>query len=62
MRIFISAGEPSGDIHGANLIRSLRQARPDIESSFVMPVGSALSVHGGPGTLLVGIQELDRQT
>ena len=31
MRIFISAGEPSGDLHGANLIRSLRQQRPDIE-------------------------------
>ena len=23
MRIFISAGEPSGDLHGANLIRAL---------------------------------------
>jgi lipid-A-disaccharide synthase len=31
MRIFISAGEPSGDIHGANLIRELRRLRPDLE-------------------------------
>jgi lipid-A-disaccharide synthase len=31
MRIFISAGEPSGDIHGANLIRELRARRPDLE-------------------------------
>lgn len=31
MRIFISAGEPSGDLHGANLIRSLRQSHPDVE-------------------------------
>jgi lipid-A-disaccharide synthase len=31
MRIFISAGEPSGDLHGANLIRSLQRARPDVE-------------------------------
>ena len=31
MRIFFSAGEPSGDLHGANLIRALRQARPDVE-------------------------------
>lgn len=31
MRIFISAGEPSGDLHGANLIQSLRQAHPGIE-------------------------------
>jgi lipid-A-disaccharide synthase len=31
MHIFISAGEPSGDLHGANLVQSLRQLRPDIE-------------------------------
>lgn len=31
MRIFISAGEPSGDLHGANLIQALRRLRPDIE-------------------------------
>jgi lipid-A-disaccharide synthase len=30
MRLFVSAGEPSGDLHGANLIRSLRALRPDI--------------------------------
>lgn len=31
MRIFFSVGEPSGDLHGANLIRRLRERRPDIE-------------------------------
>jgi lipid-A-disaccharide synthase len=31
VRLFISAGEPSGDLHGANLIRALRRLRPDIE-------------------------------
>jgi lipid-A-disaccharide synthase len=31
MRIFFSAGEPSGDLHGANLIRQLREAQPDVE-------------------------------
>jgi lipid-A-disaccharide synthase len=29
MQFFISAGEPSGDLHAANLIRSLRQRFPD---------------------------------
>jgi lipid-A-disaccharide synthase len=29
MRIFISAGEPSGDLHAANLVRSLRTRFPD---------------------------------
>jgi lipid-A-disaccharide synthase len=31
MRIFLSAGEPSGDLHAANLIRSLRARRPDAQ-------------------------------
>ena len=31
MRIFLSAGEPSGDLHAANLIRSLRRRWPDAE-------------------------------
>jgi lipid-A-disaccharide synthase len=31
MRIFISAGEPSGDLHAANLIRALRKWFPDAE-------------------------------
>ncbi len=31
MRIFFSVGEPSGDLHGSNLIRRLKSQRPDIE-------------------------------
>ncbi len=31
MRIFLSAGEPSGDLHAANLIHSLRKRWPDAE-------------------------------
>jgi len=31
MRLFISAGEPSGDLHGANLIHALRQRQPGLE-------------------------------
>jgi lipid-A-disaccharide synthase len=31
MRIFISAGEPSGDLHGANLVRALQQQCSDLE-------------------------------
>src|SRR5262245_25042629 len=31
MRLFLSAGEPSGDLHGANLIRRLRERYPDVE-------------------------------
>jgi lipid-A-disaccharide synthase len=31
MRIFLCAGEPSGDLHGSNLIHALRSRRPDLE-------------------------------
>lgn len=31
MRLFISAGEPSGDLHAANLVRSIRARRPEAE-------------------------------
>src|SRR4029434_3712477 len=31
LKIFFSVGEPSGDLHGANLIRELRRRRPNCE-------------------------------
>lgn len=31
MRVFVSAGEPSGDHHAALLVRAIRERRPDIE-------------------------------
>ncbi|HZZ30130.1 MAG TPA: lipid-A-disaccharide synthase [Pirellulales bacterium] len=46
MKIFFSAGEPSGDVHGANVIRKLRQLRPDIQC-----VG-----YGGPEMAAAGCQ------
>ncbi|HXT61266.1 MAG TPA: lipid-A-disaccharide synthase, partial [Pirellulales bacterium] len=31
MKIFFSVGEPSGDLHAANLMRAIRARRPDVE-------------------------------
>jgi lipid-A-disaccharide synthase len=31
MQVFFCAGEPSGDLHGANLIRALKQLHPGVE-------------------------------
>jgi lipid-A-disaccharide synthase len=44
MRVFVSAGEPSGDHHAALLVRELRARRPDVEC-----VGL-----GGPGMAAAG--------
>ena len=46
MRVFFSVGEPSGDLHGANLIRALRAQHPDWEF-----VG-----YGGPKMASAGCQ------
>ena len=48
MHIFFSVGEPSGDQHAAELIRSLRQRRPDVRA-----VG-----YGGPLMLKAGCRQL----
>jgi lipid-A-disaccharide synthase len=45
-RIFFSAGEPSGDMHGANLIRQLRKRHPNLQA-----VG-----FGGPRMAAAGCQ------
>ncbi|WP_435020974.1 lipid-A-disaccharide synthase [Tundrisphaera sp. TA3] len=54
MRIFLSAGEPSGDLHGANLIHSIRRLRPDVE--FVGFGGPKMEEAGA--TLLFPLVEL----
>ena len=54
MRIFISAGEPSGDLHAANLIRSIRRRLPDAE--FVGYGGAKMA--GAGATLLYPLVDL----
>ena len=46
MKIFFSVGEPSGDLHGANLIHRLQRRRPDLE----------LVGYGGPRMAAAGCQ------
>jgi len=48
MKIFISAGEPSGDIHGCNLAASLQKMHPGIE----------ISGFGGPKMRSAGVDLL----
>ncbi|MET0533889.1 MAG: DegV family protein [Steroidobacter sp.] len=52
----VGIGHAGAEAKAIELLERLRLAHPHIRSSFIMPVGSTLSVHGGPGTLVVGVQ------
>lgn len=71
MRIFISAGEASGDLHGANLARALRRLRPDVElvgfgGDRMAEAGCRLlyplanQAYCGIGAILAGLPEIYR--
>ena len=49
MRYYLLAGEPSGDLHGANLIRGLQQADP--EAQFRFWGGDLMAEAGGAANL-----------
>ena len=55
----IGIGHANAPEAGAELLARMQNAQPQVHSSFLIPLGSALSVHGGPGTLVVGIQEME---
>lgn len=52
----VGIGHAGAEGKAIELLERLRLSYPNIRSSFIMPVGSTLSVHGGPGTLVVGVQ------
>lgn len=58
-RYRLGIGHANAKARGEELLERLTRAHPQIVSSFLMPVGSALTVHGGPGTLVVGVQPVD---
>ncbi len=43
---------------GQALLEALRRQHPNIERSWLVPLGSAIGVHGGPGTLVVGFEDI----
>jgi len=57
IRYRIGIGHAS-DKEGACRLRDLLLAQlPEVESHFITDLGTALGAHGGPGTLVVGLQE-----
>jgi DegV family protein with EDD domain len=54
----VGIGHANAETEAYDLLDQLQRAHPRIESAFVMPVGSTLSAHGGPGTLVIGVQAI----
>ena len=55
MRYYIIAGEPSGDLHGANLMKGLKKADP--EAQFRFWGGDRMAAEGGAGNLVKHYRE-----
>jgi uncharacterized protein len=57
VRYRIGIGHANAEAQARALLERFRQIHPQIESSFIVSLGSALSVHGGPGTVVIGVQQ-----
>lgn len=53
----VVVGHAEAELEGQRLLAALRAAIPRLESGYLTPLGPALGVHGGPGMLVVGVQE-----
>ena len=53
----VAIGHANCEENAKRLHEELLDKLPDIESSYVTELGSALGVHAGPGALVVSLQE-----
>jgi len=56
-RLIVGHGNAPED--GARLLELLTHGRDNIDRAWLVPVGAALGVHGGPGFLVVGLQQYE---
>jgi fatty acid-binding protein DegV len=52
-------GHGNAPAEGARLLELLTRGRDNIDRAWLVPLGAALGVHGGPGFLVVGLQEYE---
>jgi len=53
----IAVGHGNAEAEGRKLLAEMIDGLDQVESTYLMPLGAALGVHGGPGMLVVGVQE-----
>ena len=54
-RVIVSHANAPGE--AGRLLGFLRAGYPGIEQAWIVPLGAAMGVHGGPGTIVVGLQD-----
>lgn len=57
MRYRIAVGHANSEAEGGRLLEEICSGLDNIHARYLMPLGIALGVHGGPGMLVVGTQE-----
>lgn len=58
----LAVGHANAPGEAARLRDLLLEGRDDIAEHFILPIGTALGVHGGPGCLVVAFQETSGET
>jgi DegV family protein with EDD domain len=58
-RYRISVGHANAESEGHQLLTEITAGLTNVESSYLTPLGTALGVHGGPGMLVVALQQYD---
>jgi DegV family protein with EDD domain len=55
----IAVGHASAEEAGRRLLEQISEGMSNVRQQYLMPLGTALGVHGGPGMLVVAIQEYE---
>lgn len=55
----VAVGHANAEAEGRQLLEEICEGLEHIHARYLMPLGTALGVHGGPGMLVVGLQEYE---
>jgi hypothetical protein len=55
----VAVGHANAEAEGRQLLEEVCEGLENIHARYLMPLGTALGVHGGPGMLVVGLQEYE---
>ena len=58
-RYRVAVGHANAESEGRKLLDAIAAGLDNVESSYLTTLGTALGVHGGPGMLVVGLQEYE---